>query len=66
MDGDMVRAPSVQPLRYLSELLFRSTDQRAEAQHFAVRIVHAIFSAMPVLEGTSSGISRSRRQLAGL
>ena len=40
--------------------------ERAEAQHFAALIAHGIFSSMPVLEVTSSGIPRSRRQLAGL
>jgi hypothetical protein len=40
--------------------------ERAEAQHFAALIAHGIFSSMPVLEVTSPGISRSRRQLAGL
>jgi hypothetical protein len=40
--------------------------ERPEAQHFAALIAHGIFSSMPVLEVTSSGISRSRRQLAGL
>jgi hypothetical protein len=40
--------------------------ERAEAQHFAALVVHASFSSVPVLEVTSPGISRSRRQLAGL
>jgi hypothetical protein len=40
--------------------------ERAEAQHFAALITHGIFSSMPVLEVISSGIPRSRRQLAGL
>src|ERR1700688_903514 len=40
--------------------------ERAEAQDFPVLIAHGIFSAMPVLEFTSPGIPRSRRQLAGL
>jgi hypothetical protein len=40
--------------------------ERAEAQHFAALIAHAIFSSMPVLEATALGVPRSRRQLAGL
>ena len=40
--------------------------ERAEAQDLAVLIAHGIFSSMPVLEATSPGIPRSRRQLAGL
>src|SRR3954454_7542567 len=40
--------------------------ERAEAHHFAALIAHGIFSSMPVLEMSSPGISRSRRQLAGL
>jgi hypothetical protein len=40
--------------------------ERAEAQHFAALIAHRIFSSTPVLELTSSGIPRSRRQWAGL
>jgi hypothetical protein len=39
--------------------------ERAEAQ-FAALIAHGTFSSMPILEVTSSGIPRSRRQLAGL
>ena len=40
--------------------------ERAEAQHFAALIAHEIFSSMRGLVVTSSGIPRSRRQLAGL
>jgi hypothetical protein len=40
--------------------------ERAEAQDFAALIAHGIFSSMPVLEVTSPGIPRSRRQWAGL
>jgi hypothetical protein len=40
--------------------------ERAEAQHFAALITHGIFSSKLVLELTSSGVPRSRRQLAGL
>jgi len=40
--------------------------ERAEAQDFPVLIARGIFSSMPVLEATSPGIPRSRRQLAGL
>ena len=40
--------------------------ERAEAQDFPVLIAHGIFSSIPVLEVTSPGIPRSRRQLAGL
>jgi len=40
--------------------------ERAEAQDCLVLTAHGIFSSIPVLEVTSSGISRSRRQLAGL
>jgi hypothetical protein len=40
--------------------------ERAEAQDFAALIAHGIFSSMPVLEVTSPGIPRSRRQRAGL
>jgi len=36
--------------------------ERAEAQGFAALIARGIFSSMPVLEVTSSGIPRSRRQ----
>jgi hypothetical protein len=38
----------------------------AKAQHFGALVAHGSFSSMPVLEVTSSEISRSRRQLAGL
>ena len=40
--------------------------QGAEAQHLAALIARGIFSPMPVLEVTSPGLPRSRRQLAGL
>jgi hypothetical protein len=40
--------------------------ERAEAQDFAAPIAHGIFSSMAVLEVTSPGIPRSRRQWAGL
>jgi len=40
--------------------------ERAEAQDFPVLIAHGKFSSIPVLEVTSPGIPRSRRQLAGL
>jgi hypothetical protein len=40
--------------------------ERAGAQGFPVLIAHGIFSSMPVLEVTSPGIPRSRRQWAGL
>jgi hypothetical protein len=40
--------------------------ERAEAQHFAALVAHGIFSSKLVLEPTSSGIARWRRQLAGL
>src|SRR5260221_5563670 len=40
--------------------------ERAEAQHFAAPIAHGIFSSIALLEVTSPGIPRSRRQLAGL
>jgi hypothetical protein len=44
----------------------RRRRKRAEARPFAALIAHGSFSSMPVLEVTSSAISRSRRQLAGL
>jgi hypothetical protein len=44
----------------------RREFERAEAQHFAALIAHGIFSAVPVLEVISTGLPRSRRQLAGL
>jgi len=40
--------------------------ERAKAQDFPMPIAHGIFSSRPVIEVTSPGISRSRRQLAGL
>ena len=40
--------------------------ERAKAQDFPVPIARGIFSSMLVLEVTSPGIPRSRRQLAGL
>jgi hypothetical protein len=40
--------------------------ERAEAQHFAALIAHGIFPSMAVLEVISPGISRLRRQWAGL
>ena len=40
--------------------------ERAEAQDFPVLIAHGIFSSNAVLEVTSPGIPRSRRQWAGL
>src|SRR5216683_6008796 len=40
--------------------------ERAEAQDCPVLTAHGIFSSMPVLEATSPGILRSRRQWAGL
>jgi hypothetical protein len=36
--------------------------ERAEAQDFPVLIAHGIFASMPVLDVTSPGIPRSRRQ----
>jgi|SRR6266404_9447750 hypothetical protein len=40
--------------------------ERAEAQDCPVPTAHGIFSSAPVLEVTSPGFPRSRRQLAGL
>ena len=40
--------------------------ERPEAQDLPALIAHEIFSTMPILEVTSPGIPRWRRQLAGL
>jgi hypothetical protein len=53
-------------LRHCQKSVSDRELETAEAQHFAALIAHGSFSSMPVLEVTSSAISRSRRQLAGL
>jgi hypothetical protein len=63
----MARAPSGTNLCAICQKSVSDREfERAEAQHFAALIAHGIFSSMPVLEVTSPGIPRSRRQLAGL
>jgi len=54
----MARAPS--------GATFTRRFERTEAQDFPVPIARPIFLSMPVLEVTSPGIARSRRQWAGL
>jgi hypothetical protein len=61
----MACAPSGTTFARLMSVLNRQLE-RAEAQDFPMLITHGRFSSMPVLEVTSSGISRSRRQWAGL
>src|SRR3954451_14704764 len=63
MRRSMLRAPSG---RTFGKSVSDREFERAEAHHFAALIAHGIFSSMPVLEMSSPGISRSRRQLAGL
>jgi hypothetical protein len=46
--------------------VFNRRFESAEAQDFPVLIAHETFSSTPVLEVTSLGIPRSRRQWAGL
>ena len=62
----MARAPSGTTFARFVRSLFYRQFERAEAQDFPVLIARGIFSPMPVLEVTSPGIPRSRRQLAGL
>jgi hypothetical protein len=55
-------APFVRSTKHVSDRQF----ERAEAPDFAAVIAHGIFSSMAVLQVTSPGILRSRRQWAGL
>ena len=48
------------------QFVFNRRFERAEAQDFAAPIARGRFSFTPVLEVTSPGIARSRRQWAGL
>jgi hypothetical protein len=62
----MARAPSGTIFALCEKHVSDRQFERAEAQDFAALIAHGIFSSMPVLEVTSPGIPRSRRQWAGL
>jgi hypothetical protein len=61
----MPRAPSGMIFAPFARSMF-PIDSSKGPKDFAALIAHGIFSSMPVLEVTSPGIPRSRRQWAGL
>jgi hypothetical protein len=63
----MAHAPSgTNFARFVRSLFSIGSSKGPKLRTLPVLISHGIFSSMPALEVTSPGISRSRRQLAGL